>query len=268
VNTLRFDADITVDPKTFDSLRTSARAIQPDAEIGDDELRLLGRTIRQGDRTIIKFIPHEDDVRALLASISRATSSAEIVVLSLHSHEPGNASDAPAEFARDVARAAIDAGVDVVIGHGPHRLRGIEVHNGGVILHSLGNFLFPYEPLGSRSADVFDAGADLYALSLGALDGPLSRTPSPIDTPAWWESVVTVITFQNGSARRLALHPLDLGVDLPLEQRGIPRRPGPARAGAILARLRSLSQELNTTMLVDGAMGYIDVPPRTEDERP
>ena len=39
------------------------------------------------------------------------------------------------------ARAVIDAGADVVVGHGPHVLRGIEFYRGRPIAYSLGNFL-------------------------------------------------------------------------------------------------------------------------------
>lgn len=39
------------------------------------------------------------------------------------------------------ARAAVDAGADLVIGHGPHVPRAIEVYEGKLIAYSLGNFL-------------------------------------------------------------------------------------------------------------------------------
>jgi poly-gamma-glutamate capsule biosynthesis protein CapA/YwtB (metallophosphatase superfamily) len=39
------------------------------------------------------------------------------------------------------SRAAIDAGADIVIGHGPHVLRSLELYNGKLIAYSLGNFL-------------------------------------------------------------------------------------------------------------------------------
>jgi poly-gamma-glutamate capsule biosynthesis protein CapA/YwtB (metallophosphatase superfamily) len=38
------------------------------------------------------------------------------------------------------SRAVIDAGADVVIGHGPHVLRGMEFYQGKLIAYSLGNF--------------------------------------------------------------------------------------------------------------------------------
>jgi poly-gamma-glutamate capsule biosynthesis protein CapA/YwtB (metallophosphatase superfamily) len=39
------------------------------------------------------------------------------------------------------ARAVIDAGADLVIGHGPHVLRAIDAYKGRLIAYSLGNFL-------------------------------------------------------------------------------------------------------------------------------
>ena len=41
----------------------------------------------------------------------------------------------------------IDAGADVVVGHGPHVLRGIEIYKGKPIFYSLANFMFQNETL-------------------------------------------------------------------------------------------------------------------------
>lgn len=43
---------------------------------------------------------------------------------------------------RSIRRYAIDAGADVVICHHPHIIQGFEVHQGKLIAHSLGNFVF------------------------------------------------------------------------------------------------------------------------------
>lgn len=40
------------------------------------------------------------------------------------------------------ARAVIDAGADLVVGHHPHIVQGYEQYGGGLIFYSLGNFLF------------------------------------------------------------------------------------------------------------------------------
>jgi poly-gamma-glutamate capsule biosynthesis protein CapA/YwtB (metallophosphatase superfamily) len=41
---------------------------------------------------------------------------------------------------RVFTHAVVDAGADLVLGHGPHVLRGMEVYNGRLIAYSLGNF--------------------------------------------------------------------------------------------------------------------------------
>lgn len=46
------------------------------------------------------------------------------------------------DYQQTLARAAVDAGADLVIGHHPHRLQAIEVYRGKVIFYSLGNFAF------------------------------------------------------------------------------------------------------------------------------
>lgn len=42
------------------------------------------------------------------------------------------------------SRRAVDAGADLVLGHGPHIPRGIELYKGKLIVYSLGNFVFDY----------------------------------------------------------------------------------------------------------------------------
>ena len=51
--------------------------------------------------------------------------------------------DVPSFTQRRVAHALVDAGADLVIGHHPHVLQGIERYRRGLIAYSLGNFLFP-----------------------------------------------------------------------------------------------------------------------------
>jgi poly-gamma-glutamate capsule biosynthesis protein CapA/YwtB (metallophosphatase superfamily) len=48
----------------------------------------------------------------------------------------------PASSQRTAARAFADAGADLVIGGHPHWVQGLEMANSGVVVHSLGNFVF------------------------------------------------------------------------------------------------------------------------------
>ncbi|MCK9557276.1 MAG: CapA family protein [Candidatus Cloacimonadaceae bacterium] len=51
-------------------------------------------------------------------------------------------SDVPRQWDREIRQSAIDNGADLVIVHHPHIVHGMELYNGKVIAHSLGNFVF------------------------------------------------------------------------------------------------------------------------------
>lgn len=46
------------------------------------------------------------------------------------------------EYMREIAHAAIDAGADIIVGHGPHFLLPVEVYRGKPIFYGMGNFSF------------------------------------------------------------------------------------------------------------------------------
>lgn len=48
----------------------------------------------------------------------------------------------PAQYQQNLAHFTIDEGVDLILGHHPHRIQGIEEYNGKYIVYSLGNFSF------------------------------------------------------------------------------------------------------------------------------
>lgn len=51
-------------------------------------------------------------------------------------------SETPDETQRTLAHLAVDSGADLVVGHHPHVLQGIELYQGKYIAYSLGNFCF------------------------------------------------------------------------------------------------------------------------------
>ncbi|MBN2545666.1 MAG: CapA family protein [Spirochaetes bacterium] len=54
-----------------------------------------------------------------------------------------------------LAHDLIDAGADFIIGHHPHVLQGVELYKKGVILYSLGNFLFDMHEVPKRESMIF-----------------------------------------------------------------------------------------------------------------
>jgi poly-gamma-glutamate synthesis protein (capsule biosynthesis protein) len=75
----------------------------------------------------------ENDIAALRPQV-------DILTVALHKgmgHSPATL----AMYERQVAKAAIDAGADVVVGHHAHILQGVEVYKDRPIFHGLGNFV-------------------------------------------------------------------------------------------------------------------------------
>ncbi len=79
-------------------------------------------------------------VEAMQADIERLRAQVDVLVVALHKglvHTPAML----AMYERPLARAAIEAGADIVIGHHPHIARGIDFYKGKPIFHGLGNFV-------------------------------------------------------------------------------------------------------------------------------
>lgn len=70
----------------------------------------------------------------------RRTVGPDYIVVSVHWGEEHERHPRPSQ--RDFGRAAIDAGADLVLGHHPHVLQSLERYREGLIVYSLGNFVF------------------------------------------------------------------------------------------------------------------------------
>ena len=106
-------------------------------------------TVRGGVRVAFAAVsigPVATDKRAGVAPTYRAHAlknlrkkRAHIRILSMHAGDERALK--PVGYQRALARRAIDKyKVDIVIGHHPHVVQGIERYNGGIIFYSLGNF--------------------------------------------------------------------------------------------------------------------------------
>ena len=93
-------------------------------------------------------------------AIKNLDEKVDVVILSFHGgaegknhrHVPSKTEIAWGEKRGDVkklARAAVDAGADLVLGHGPHVLRAMEVYKERMIVYSMGNFI-GYNQFGTK----------------------------------------------------------------------------------------------------------------------
>lgn len=89
--------------------------------------------------------------------VREARKNADLVIVSVHSGKEYE--HVPDDHLVKRFRGLVDAGADIVLGHHPHVIRGVEGYKGGVILYSLGNFSFA-----SFTSRHHEKGAKLYGM--------------------------------------------------------------------------------------------------------
>lgn len=97
------------------------------------------------------IVPNVNDLAAARQFVLNAKKKADIVIVSFHGgaegtsqqHVPNQTEIFVGEKRGNLpafAHTVIDAGADLVLGHGPHVMRGMEMYKGRLIVYSLGNF--------------------------------------------------------------------------------------------------------------------------------
>ena len=111
------------------------------------------------------LVPNVNELEFARQLVEKASKQADIVMVSFHGGAEG-AVNARVPQRTEIflgeargnlpafARTVIDAGADVVIGHGPHVLRGMEIYKDRLIAYSLGNFVtYGWFPLVGATAE-------------------------------------------------------------------------------------------------------------------
>ena len=199
--------------------------------------------------------PNADDMEAIGMVVRNASRQADYTIVTIHAHEGDGSRFVPAQFLTKFARAMIDEGADVFVGHGPHVLRGIEIYNGKPILYSLGDFLFQNETLQRLPYENyarFGLGEDKGLADFNDARYKNDSIGFPA-TPEIWESVVAMPVFEGKRLVELRLHPISLGYGKPRTVRGRPMFADDALGRKILMDLKRLSEPFGTEIdNVDG----------------
>jgi poly-gamma-glutamate synthesis protein (capsule biosynthesis protein) len=87
----------------------------------------------------VHTFPHREDLAAMEADIRAAKAEADVVVVSQHWGIHFVRAEI-ADYQRDVARAAVAAGADAILGGHAHILKGCELIDGKPVFYSLCNF--------------------------------------------------------------------------------------------------------------------------------
>jgi gamma-polyglutamate biosynthesis protein CapA len=99
----------------------------------------LGYSLRP--RQYFEYVPPyaEGHLDSMLEDVRQLKEKVHAVVVSVHWGEEFIQRPSPEEV--KMARLLVDAGADLIIGHHPHVLRGVERYRKGYIVYSLGNFV-------------------------------------------------------------------------------------------------------------------------------
>lgn len=283
VSTLGFSKTYTVDEEGASALRRlsdklgykkiqeqRARSFFSKSEAmldDEDSFVFLDARFRRGNRFAVTTTANRRDAAGILRQIAEARRQADWVIFSFHNHElaalVGDGGiphfDVPADFARDFAREAIDAGADIVAGHGHHMTLGVESYKGKPIFHSLGNFIMENDTVESVPADAydrFDLGPDATPADfLDARTG--NETRGFPASEEYWHALLARCEYRNRRAAAIRLYPCDLGFRRSRAQRGRPVLAHGDVARRILERTRVLSEHLGTKVTIDGDTAWV-----------
>lgn len=97
---------------------------------GSKKIAMLGLNITAGMFDL-------DEARGLVEKLEK---EADMTIVNIHWGVEYSGKQNQTQI--DLAHSLIDAGVDLIIGHHPHVVQGIEEYEGRLIFYSLGNFIF------------------------------------------------------------------------------------------------------------------------------
>lgn len=186
--------------------------------------------------------PLERDIRAMEDAVSIAKRHSDIVIVAIHVHWVDHASfyDVPNLVPSNqslIFRRAVSAGADIILGSGPHVLRGIEIYEGKPIFYSLGNFIYQYKKDNIPSV--------IY-----------KRDPQQ-DRDEEFQSIVARLIIDQKKLSEIQLIPVVL--DKTGKHFGTPRLTGKKSGNKILNRLAEFSAEFGTKIIIKKMYGVVKV---------
>lgn len=101
-----------------------------DIEIEDQKIALIGLSM------VYNHFSREEAI----ALVSQAANDTDLVIVNIHwGNEYEHIFN---QYQQEVGHYLVEAGADIIIGHHPHVVQGMEIYQGKPIFYSLGNFIF------------------------------------------------------------------------------------------------------------------------------
>lgn len=272
VNGLRVDDYVEVTPEQFGVLEEIVNGSQMNAQadisraegftppLPDGVLALRTLNVRLGDKTRYVTHPNKRDMDRIIQSIKNARGQCDYVVVSMHSHEVGGPNkECPGDFYTEFAHKCIDAGASAILGHGPHIIRPIEIYKGCPIFYCMGNFIFQEELTEYTAEDQFEkygltsdtSMSDMYDIRTKG------HTRGLLCDRRVMEAFIPYMEIENDKVTKIELMPIDMGTELELWQKGLPR---PGFGKGILERLAEMSLPYGTSITIrEDGIGVIEL---------
>lgn len=255
LNPLHINSWMTMEPDDLERLRRTMQDVGLDTGRGGDQgpgLTIFGTRILPGDQAGRDSEPDPRDLAEISAVVSNASRLAEYVLVTIHAHNQG-------PYLQTFARAMIDAGADVFVGHGPHYLTGIEIYQGKLIMYSLGDFIFQNEtllrlPYENYAGQGLEDEPNAWVADFNRVRYRDETTGFPVRQEIW-ESVIAMPTFDGEHLVSLELHPISLGFGEPTTIRGRPMLADRELGQKIIQDLIDASQPHGTTIEWNDARG-------------
>ena len=211
---------------------------------------------KEGGKSEAIRAPIEGDVKAMEDAIRVAKRNADIVIVAFHLHWVSHSRadgipDKVPPHQTQVIHRAVDAGADIIIGTGPHVLRGIEIYQDKPIFYSIGNFVYHWKTPEKIPQIVFEREDETYSGVVGS--DPSLRS---IDVREECDTVLVRITIRDKNIHQIELIPAiteDRGPHM-----GDPRLVNDKRGREIIEVLQKLSQPYGTKISFKEWYGVVE----------
>ena len=281
-NALHVQRTVTISQEALDALRR-AKELSPQLFPGlypitsvrtfsdqGDRIRLYDEYYVAGDHAHYSYSIPPDELTTYAKEVRSAKYLSDFVVANIHSHHwqvPDNATSAgietrePPDFLVELAHTAIDNGADAFFSHGEGELRGIEIYKGKPIFYQLGNFTRQpffqeiFNPEYRERARRFSR-VDTENLTRAEVQGMIYPRNHGRD---YFESVVAVTHYDEGTLTQIRLHPVDLKFDGPFVDIGTPHLASGEVARRVLETIRDASEPFGTEVRIAGDIGIIEL---------
>ena len=209
------------------------------------------------------LLPHAADLRTMTEAVTRARSQVDFLMVSFHQHwndgtgtlntggadrslEPPKRSITPADLnsprnqvaegRQIICRAAIDAGADLIVGHGPHVLNGVEMYRNKPIVYSLGHFYMAVVKDGRALPEFRFNPTMVYSVQNNWF----------LEEHRW--AAIARVFVRGGAVTRLQVLPVYMDV----QKDGFPFLPADADCDKINAAMRELSKPFKSELGTSG----------------